>query len=524
MLAKSVVKKFRARQLESYRWMKRLKLRELHQMIRDLNPQPQFISKKKMWKHQLVAFLVGVYIGHFLFFLDMGLGKTRVILEIIAYRKLCSRLKGALVLVPYSAAVEGWVMEAEEHRPDLKCVPMYGSSKERRRLLQSEGDLFVISYMGLIHMCCTLKETRVKRRIVRKLEIDKRKLRTVAERFSLICLDESTEIMNHRSLTFRVCKQLGALIENRYGMAGIPLGRDPQALWSQFYFCDRGETLGETLGLFREAFFTKKDNHWTGWHDFVFDKKNTKLLNRTLQNRSIHYDESECRDVPKIMRNPVYVPFTDDMKAYYNKIIDQLKADRKSRRLTKNSFLQMRQIASGFIGIHNDVTGQKAEIEFPENPKMEALRQILQQIPEGRKFLIFHQYIWTGNRISQELKNLKIKHVRLRGGQKDGPAVYRKFKEDPSIPGFVISNECGAFALNLQVANYEIFVESPVSPIIRGQAEKRLRPALQKRRCIYMDIIMHRNTADENIQKFLQEGRNIESSLMRGDALKLRKV
>lgn len=535
MLAKSAIKKFRERKLDSYRWMKKLTRRELMQMVRDLDPQPEFISKKKMWNHQLVAFLVGVYIGYFLFFLDMGLGKTRVILELIAYFKKRGDKPCALIAVPNDAGIESWVMQVEEHRPDLSCVPMYGNSNERMTMLGEDADLFVINYDGLIWMCGDLRE--IGGRKSKKLIINEKRLAYIASRFNLICLDESTEIMNHRSLTFKVCNKIGLKMIFRYGMAGIPFGRDPHALWSQFFFCDHGETLGETLGIFRGAFFKTKENYWSGYYDYVFDKKWTKKLNRVLQNRSIHYDEKECRGMPPMMYKPVHVPFTQDMKAYYNKIVDKLKADKRNLRLTRGSFLNMRQIASGFIGLIDDETGTRAQIEFPENPKIDALMQIIREIPDNCSFLIFYQYIWTGDRISKELTKAKIKHGRLKGNQKDRPQVLRDFTNNPTIRGLVISNEIGAFSLNLQKANYEIFVESPVSPITRGQAEKRIRPSLQplvkvpgkkkkqRRRCFYIDIIMSKNTADESIQKFLKQGKSLEEALMKGNAkLKLEKV
>lgn len=523
MLAKSAIEQFRSRRLNTFEHLKSLTHEQLLYMIDKLDPRPNFISPHPMWKHQLVAFLIGVYIPHILYFLDMGLGKSRVVLELIAYLKKRDALKAALIVVPNNVAVETFIMEVERHRPDLRCVPMYGDTKERLRLLKNKADLFVLPYSGLNWMCCNLK--KVKRRKSRKLQISPNRLFVVASHFNFMCLDETTEIMNSRSLTYQVCQRISNNYQYRIGMAGIPVGRNPEALWSQFKYCDHGETLGTTLGLFRAAFFKRKVNYWSGYYDYVFDKRWTALLNRTLQNCSIHYSEDECRDMPKRVYKPVYVPFTDDMRAYYNNIVEQLKKDHRDLRLVRNSFLHMRQLASGFIGLIDDETEERVQLEFPENPKMEALIQVIKEIPKGRKFLIYHEYTWTGDRISRELNQLKIKHGRLRGGQKDGPAVLRCFVEEDELRGLVINNHCGAFALNLQVANYEIFVESPVSPIVRGQAEKRIHRGGQKRHCFVIDLIMRKNSADEGIQQFLKEGKNIQLDLIRGKTtLKLRKV
>ena len=483
-------------------------------MVNALSPKPKFISPFEPYNHQLVGFLLGVYVPQFLFLLDMGLGKSRIVLEIIAYLKRCKKLKAALIVVPNAAAIENWTMEVETHRPDLTCVPMYGGTQERMVMLRRSADLFVINYDGLVWLCCSLQKGKKSKG--KKLAIDPVKLKFVAEPFNVMVCDESTEILNRSSTTYKVCNQLAKVIEYRYPLTGTPFGRDPSALWTQFYFADRGETLGPTLGLFHEAFFKKTKNYFSGWYDYKFDPQKRDLLNRVLQNRSIFYEEGEAKDMPAKVFKPIYVPFTSDMEAYYKRVVEQFIAAKGNMRMVKNSYLHMRQIASGFIGLIDDESGERAQIEFSENPKIEALMEAIRELPDNRKFIVFHEFVWTGNRVSVELQKLKIKHERLHGEQKDAPGALRRFREDPSVRGFVINNKSGAFALNLQVANYMFFIESPVSPIVRAQAEKRIHRGDQKRRCFYMDIIMRGNSADENIQAYLKEGKDLFEALMKG--------
>lgn len=515
MISKFAIKRFLERKLNSFNWMKGLSRKEILSMVADLNPVPRFISQKPLWDHQLVAFLIGVYAPQFMFLLDMGLGKTRVVLELVAYQKLCGKLKAALVVVPNATAIENWSMEIAEHRPDLTYVPMYGSSKERRVMLKRTADLFIINYDGLVALCTSLQPHPSKQG-KKKRQIDHEALAFVASIFNVITLDESSEIMSRASITYRVCERLSQRIEHRYSLTGTPFGRDPQALWSQFYFTDHGATLGPTLGVFREAFFNKKDNYFSGGYDYVFDTKKRDLLNRVIQHRSIFYEECEAKDMPPKVFKPIYVPFTSDMGAYYKRVVEQLIAAKGNYRMVENSYLHMRQIASGFIGLIDDETGERAQIEFSENPKMDALIEAIKELPQNRKFLVFHEYVWTGNRISAELKKIGIKHERLHGGQKDGPGALRRFREDDSIVALVVNNRSGAFSLNLQVANYEFFVESPVSPIVRAQAEKRIHRGDQQHRCFYIDFIMKGNSADENIQVYLKEGKDLFEALMKG--------
>lgn len=523
MLSPRAVKKFKNRELDNWDFMKKLSRRQLMHMIEELDPVPRFVSPDKMWKHQLAAFLIGVHMPHFLFFIDMGGGKTRVILELIAYRKLCGEEKAAIVITVDDTNIENWVMETEQHRPDLKVIPLYGSTAERYELLEEKADLYVAHYSAVYHLCAYLPKSRGKSsdKEKRKMKISKARINKVASKLYFMCLDEATKVMHRQSLTFRTCFQLGELMDCRYGLAALPHGRDPTALWSQFKYCDGGETLGETLGLFRQALFRKGQNRYTGFPEWNFDKRKAKDLSRIIKHRSITYDESEFRDVPKITKKTVHVNFTEDMRAYYNQIVGDLQNKDTDLRIIRNSFLHMRQIASGFIGLIDDESGSRAQLEFPENPKMNALRSKLEELDGSRrKFLIYHQYNWTGDRIAKELEDLDIKFLRLRGGQKkQNPEVLRRFRNNKTIEGLIIQNQIGAYGLNLQVASVEFFVESPTSPIDRAQAEKRIRPALNKRHCIFFDLVMKNNSADETIQEYLKEGRDLQSAIMKGKPL-----
>ncbi|KKK97234.1 hypothetical protein LCGC14_2654810, partial [marine sediment metagenome] len=187
MLSKLAVKRFRKRELNDFRYLKKLTRNTLTQMLNDLDTVPDFISSKPMWKHQLVSLLAGIYLGHFLFFLDMGLGKTRVVLEMIAYLKKKGELKSALVVVLNDSAIETWVMEVEEHRPDLKCIPMYGNTKRRLQMLEEEADLFVINYAGLNYMCSEF--VRIQDRKGRKLVMTPARIKRVTSKFNFMCLD-----------------------------------------------------------------------------------------------------------------------------------------------------------------------------------------------------------------------------------------------------------------------------------------------------------------------------------------------
>jgi SNF2 family DNA or RNA helicase len=201
------------------------------------------------------------------------------------------------------------------------------------------------------------------------------------------------------------------------------------------------------------------------------------------------------------------------MEQYYQVELTKLRKARGNWREIKASFIRMRQLSSGFLGLKNDETGERAEIEFPENPKIDELLNIIDAMPTDAKIIVFHEYVLTGKRISQALKAAKIPHARLYGGQKNPKHELRKFQTDPACKAIVINNHSGSMMLNLQAANYVAFVESSVRPIIRMQAERRARRGGQiaKRVFIY-DIVAKTpsgNSVDEKILAWLAEGKNL---------------
>ena len=519
MISRKIIEKFLEQPADSFAWMKKLSRRELLQAIGDLDPPPEFYGPDEPWDNQLVGFLLGVYFQRFMFFMDMGIGKTRVVLDLIAYRKCRGERTCFLICVLNRASIENWVIEIEKYAPMLDFVALDVSHKERRQLLDREADLFIVHYPGLRALCSTLPPRKRSRR--RKRYLDKKKIKSLLRKFNGLVLDESTVVMNKRSLIFRICNQFSRFVDMCFGLTGTPFGKEPTPLWAQFYILDRGQTLGPTLGLFREALFKKKRNYWSGGWDYKFDRKKLGALSRLIGHRSITYVEGECQDLPERVPIRRVLLFTAEMEQYYERTLEHLRKVKGNWQEINHSFIRMRQISSGFLGLKDDETGARAQIEFPANPKLDALIEAIDEMPADAKMLVYHEYIWTGNRISRELKARKIKHERLWSGQKHPRRALRRFLEDPSYRIFVINNNSGSMSLNLQVACYLFFFESSVRPIIRTQAERRARRSGQKSERVFVidpvvksEITGH--SVDERILAALARGQNLMNRVLRG--------
>lgn len=516
MIPSFAIKRYLDRPLDSQIWIKKLKRKELLKIIRDLDPEPDF-GDKDLYKHQLACFLLGIAFPQFAFWLDMGTGKTRLTLELIRYKWLCGELKRAIVFITSDKAYPTWAKQVKRFKIGLPIQHLEGSSKEKWRALEEfdEGIMFV-SYPGAVAMVSARSKKRGKKKV--RLRLDKRKVAQFADGVDALVMDESTRASGYKSLTHKMIKRMANTVETRYALAGRPFGRDPTLLWSQHMLVDNGESLGETLGLFRAAFFNAKQNYWSKSRfskKFVFNKKMEPVLSRMIEHRSITYADHECIDVPKWTPMREEVRFPVEAQDYYDAAIKALIAAKGNHTEVKNVFLRMRQLSSGFIGYKNDDTGEKAQFEFEDNPKLDRLLELVDEMPSDRKGVVFYEFTHSGRKIAEAAKELGLNPIWIWSGNKNYARDLRRFEKSDRCRLAVVNNRIGAMALDgLQVANYTFFYESPVSSIDREQAERRLRRLGQKHKVFQYDLIV-RGSVDAKILAYHKEAEDLMKAVLR---------
>lgn len=510
MIPKSVIQKYLHRPVDDHRWMKSLKAHEIDELIAELRPRPKLY--KGMLLHQKVTFYLGVTYPQFSFWLDMGSGKTLLSLELIKYWFRVEEMRKALVFVLSDKAFEGWERQAREFDINLPVYALEGSSVDKwHTLRQVDHGIVLATYPGAVAMCSEKMMKKVGRRKKMGLALVKERLDELAEDTGVFIMDESTKAGHSTSLIYKMCQYLTRQIPIRYALAGLPFGRDPMLLFNQQYLIDRGDTFG-LKGLFKEAFFSKSKNHFgTRFsYDFKFKKSMAPELSRLMQHRSITYEEGECVELPKIrfIREPV--KFSKDSQLFYQEAVKALATAQGSFKETKNIFLRMRQITSGFLGFKDDETGERAQIAFDRNPKLEALMNLVDELPENRKAVIFYEFTWSAKQMVAQFKERKFKFSWLWSGTQDSRKELHQFFNDDEYRFIIIQNKVGSYSLDglQKVANYGFIYESPVPVIDRKQLERRLARQGQSRRVFLYDLVVPQSV-DERILEFHKEGKDL---------------
>ena len=135
MINKKAVEAFLNRPMASHDWMKEQSWPDVSNYLATMEPVPDF-SRLKPWLHQCACFIILNEKNRFIFHINMGGGKTLLTLMFLKYKKQCGLNPRAIIFVPYLTAVETWVEEVEKHTPDLRVVPLLGTTKENLEALQ----------------------------------------------------------------------------------------------------------------------------------------------------------------------------------------------------------------------------------------------------------------------------------------------------------------------------------------------------------------------------------------------------
>lgn len=441
----------------------------------------------------------------------MGTHNTKISLDLAANRKRNGHIKSALVLVPNTANLWAWQIEVAKHSPELSVTVIdQNGPAARERALYSGADVVVCTYVGLGNLLSS------------KGSLDNRKVQRLCQQFQMLVMDEITAIKNPQSRNYKMCKLLSVGMPYRYGLTGTPLHKDPADLWAQFWTIDHGRALGENITLFRETYFRQDFNRF-GFREYKFDRSYTKEVARRVESCSIRYAEHEVQDLPDAvgglgsddyLRIPVEMPKAQT--GYYRSALGELRSAEDAVTIDQ-AYAKMRMVCSGWCAA-SDEAGERVEVEFPKVPKLDALVQLLEDIPEDEKVVVVAWYHHSVELMKRRFANEKISFTEVTGRIR----AKRKIENLEAFcseggPRVLIGSTAISKGVNLQGASrYMVFYESPDSTIERAQIEGRIRREGGISGTRYYYDLVTKDSVEESILQSLRTGRSIHELLIEG--------
>jgi len=138
-------------------------------------------------------------------------------------------------------------------------------------------------------------------------------------------------------------------------------------------------------------------------------------------------------------------------------------------------------------------------------------------IENGGKVIIFTQYRNTLKEIVEQLKEKKIRGVKLSG---DDNAQYRQkavdlFQKDESVKVFVANIIAGGVGLTLTAASTVLFADMEWTPALHSQAEDRAHRIGQQRQ-VNIHYFIAKDTVDEDIVEMLGKKQQVIDHILEG--------
>lgn len=511
LIKRQAVVDFLSRDFEDFRQLKKATRHQLMVELCRLRVQPYF--KTAPWDLQLVCFFIGVYYPRFLFLLDMGLGKTKVILDLITQAQREKKLKRALVTVPRIINMDSWRDDALLHS-DLEPWLANASDIQEKweRLADPKGDVTMIDLQGL-HLA--LSKPRPGKGKKYTLIPDEHRVRMVQKLYNFVAIDESHKLSNHQNLWFSLMRRLTSEADFTYATTGTLFGKDLEDIWPQFFLVDRGETFGQNLGLFRASFFKAEANKWGRGEKYTYNPSMDAKLNRMLQHRSIRYDESEALDLPK--RIPIVEQYnmSQEQREHYLRALEGLINASGNVEEMDGQWTRMRQIVSGYLP-WKDEHGEHV-VRFKENYKLDGLEALLDGMGPRSKAIVVYWYTETGRMICDRVNEMGLGYEWFYGGTKDKSASRDRFMEDPNCRVFVMNSAAGGTGNDglQKVARYMFMYETPTNPTERKQVIKRIHRPGQTMRTFIYDMVT-RGSGDARVLIDLQAGIDTHESVVSG--------
>jgi len=455
--------------------------------------------KTKPYEHQLLALSKSWNKREYAYFMEMGTGKSKVLIDNIAILYDKGGINGAIIVAPKGVYRNWSEKEIPAHMPEhvLKHVAVWNPSptkaqkKELVKLFESSQDLKIL--------------------VINVEAFSTKKGVAFVEKFilahnALIAVDESTTIKNPKAQRTKSLLKLAINTKYRRILTGFPVTQSPLDLYSQCSFLSK-QLLGFDSYYSFQNRYAKLLNRKMGQRSFrqVVGYQNLEELTKNVNEFSYRVLKKDCLDLPDKVYQRREVELTPEQKKVYKELKEYAMAELDSHEIVSvtsvlTQILRLHQVVCGFVKHDN---GEEVEIK---NNRLDELINILQEV-QG-KTIIWANYRYDIRRILKTLHNITgTESVATYYGEtpdEERQEVIRRFQDPDSPLQYLISNvQTGGYGITLTEASNVIYYSNNYDLEKRLQSEDRAHRIGQTNKVTYIDLIS-KGTVDEKIVKALR--------------------
>ena len=468
--------------------------------------------KTPPYKHQLTALEKSWNRETYAYFMEMGTGKTKVLIDNLAMLYDKGKVDGALIICPKGVMGTWRHQELPAHLPThIESVSVSWQpniTKGQSRLL---GTLFKTGEeLHILVMNVEALSTQKGSDFASKFMLSHK---------TLMAIDESTTIKNPKAKRTKNIIKMAKMASYRRILTGSPVTKNPLDLYSQCEFLDPLLLDYSSYYAFRNRYAEMKTLHISGRSiQVVSHFKNLPELADRLKGFSYRVLKEECLDLPPKIYIKREISLTPDQKKVYEEMRRNALATLNGKQITTMTVLtqlmRMQQITCGHF-VADDGTTQTIK-----SNRLNELMDVLDEV-EGKAIIWAH---WQSDikiiieAITKEFGPRSVVDYYGLTPQDQRQKNRDAFQNDSKVRFIVGTPQTGGYGITLHAASTVIYYSNGYDLEKRLQSEDRAHRIGQKKAVTYIDILAE-ETVDSKIVKSLRKKINIASQVM-GEELK----
>ena len=471
--------------------------------------------KTKPYAHQIKALQKSWAAETFALFMEMGTGKSKVLVDNISMLYDRGAIRGALIVAP-KGVYKNWdniefPVHLAEHVEYTKVLWEANLTKKKQfeldTLFDDKDDLKIL--IMNVEAFSTNKGVDFAHSFL-----------NIFSGRALIGVDESTTIKNPTAKRTKNILTIADLAKYRRILTGSPVTKSPLDLFSQCEFLDPFHLDHQSYYSFRTRYANMVERNFGGRRvQIVGSYRRLDELSEKLENFSYRVLKEECLDLPPKIYMKRFVELSPEQRKVYDQMKEIALAELKGKVMSSvnvmTQLMRLHQITCGHF------KSDDGKIQHLKNNRLTQLMDLLDEV-EG-KVIIWANYVEDIKIIVEALKKAygEASTVEYHGGvdstlRQDNIALFQE-KNSPTRY-FVGNTQTGGYGITLTAANTVIYYSNNYNLEQRLQSEDRAHRIGQTGSVTYVDLLAEK-TIDEKIVQSLRSKIDIANEIM-GEDLK----
>ena len=469
--------------------------------------------KTKPYDHQLKALDKSWDKKQYGYFMEMGTGKSKVLVDNMAMLYDKGKINGALIIAPKGVYNNWFTQEIPIHlsshiKPKMvlwTASTSKAKDKEYQSLFETGYDLHILIMN------------------VEALSTDKGRLfagKFLRAHRALMAIDESTTIKTPTAKRTKAIVALGKEAYYKRILTGSPVTKSPLDLFSQCNFLHEDLLECGSYYSFKNRYAVMKTHNFGGRRvQLVHSYQRLDELADILKGFSYRVLKEDCLDLPDKVYIKREVELSKEQKDAYSTMKSAALALLKGKVATAphvlTQMMRLHQITCGHL--KND-DGTTTDLK---NGRIDELIDLLDEV-EG-KVIIWANYVHDieglVKAISKEYGDETVVQYYGATSSDDRAKAIKSFQDPKSKVKYFIGNpQTAGYGITLTEAGTVVYFSNGYDLEKRLQSEDRAHRIGQKKSVTYVDFIAPK-TVDEKIVKALRNKIDIASQVM-GEELK----